>query len=194
MSSAPPRTEPSQSSRMPVPRKSYASHSPQVRSSGAQLNSPHCYRRNRVASTGVRFSRQTSVTRLPFHALPQSPADAKRPPGNWAAFSLGRIVPTEAKPSELSGCILSLAKTGVKAKTMPMQHHDNKLFIRTRIIEDIRLIFAFTCPTNHRSTMKSNIYLHNMHHWMCIPPPPPFPATLLPCRSADAPSSLLVIL
>jgi hypothetical protein len=28
---------------------------------------------------------------------------------------LGRIVPTEAKPSELSGEILSLAKTGVKA-------------------------------------------------------------------------------
>jgi hypothetical protein len=35
---------------------------------------------------------------------------AKRPPGNRAASSLGRIVPTEAKPSELSGEILSLAK------------------------------------------------------------------------------------
>ncbi len=41
----------------------------------------------------------------------------KRPPGNRAASSLGRIVPTEAKPSELSGEILSLAKSGVKAKT-----------------------------------------------------------------------------
>jgi hypothetical protein len=38
----------------------------------------------------------------------------KRPPGNRVASSLGRIVPTEAKPSELSGEILSLAKTGVK--------------------------------------------------------------------------------
>src|SRR5258707_13023063 len=35
---------------------------------------------------------------------------AKRPPGNRVASSLGRIVPTEAKPSELSGEILSLAK------------------------------------------------------------------------------------
>jgi hypothetical protein len=38
------------------------------------------------------------------------PKNAKRPPGNRAASSLGRIVPTEAKPSELSGEILSLAK------------------------------------------------------------------------------------
>jgi hypothetical protein len=38
----------------------------------------------------------------------------KKPPGNRVAPSLGRIVPTEAKPSELSGEILSLAKTGVK--------------------------------------------------------------------------------
>jgi hypothetical protein len=42
---------------------------------------------------------------------------AKRPPGNRVASSLGRIVPTEAKPSELSGEILSLAKYRVKAKT-----------------------------------------------------------------------------
>ena len=30
------------------------------------------------------------------------PAHAKKPPGNRVAFSLGRIVPTEARPSELS--------------------------------------------------------------------------------------------
>jgi hypothetical protein len=46
-----------------------------------------------------------------------APGTAKRPPGNRAASSLGRIVPTEAKPSELSGEILSLAKYRVKAKT-----------------------------------------------------------------------------
>jgi hypothetical protein len=74
---------------------------------------------------------------------PKKLAHAKRPPGNRAAFSLGRIVPTEAKPSELSGCILSLAKTGVKTKTMPMQHLDNNTLIRTDIIENIRLIFVF---------------------------------------------------
>jgi hypothetical protein len=45
------------------------------------------------------------------------PGKAKRPPGNRVASSLGRIVPTEAKPSELSGEILSLAKYRVKAKT-----------------------------------------------------------------------------
>jgi hypothetical protein len=43
--------------------------------------------------------------------------DTKRPPGNGAAFSLGRIVPTEAKPSELSGEILWLREEGVKAKS-----------------------------------------------------------------------------
>jgi hypothetical protein len=47
-------------------------------------------------------------------------------PGNRAASSLGRIVPTEAKPSELSACILSLAQTGVKAKTVTTQHVHNK--------------------------------------------------------------------
>jgi hypothetical protein len=48
------------------------------------------------------------------------PKNAKRPPGNRVASSLGRIVPTEAKPSELSGEILSLAKYRVKAKTGPL--------------------------------------------------------------------------
>jgi hypothetical protein len=46
---------------------------------------------------------------------------AKRLPGNRVASSLGRIVPTEAKPSELSGEILSLAKYRVKAKTRLLQ-------------------------------------------------------------------------
>jgi hypothetical protein len=41
----------------------------------------------------------------------------RKPPGNRAAFSLGRIVPTEARPSELSGDILWVAKRGVKAKS-----------------------------------------------------------------------------
>jgi hypothetical protein len=52
--------------------------------------------------------------------------NAKKPPGNRAASSLGRIAPTEAKPSELSGCILVLAKTGVKAKRSPLQLTHNK--------------------------------------------------------------------
>jgi hypothetical protein len=47
--------------------------------------------------------------------------DTKRPPGNRAAFSLGRIVPTEAKPSELSGEILWSAYRGVKAKSKELQ-------------------------------------------------------------------------
>jgi hypothetical protein len=34
-----------------------------------------------------------------------------------AAFSVGRIVPTEARPSELSGCIVGAGDGGVKAKS-----------------------------------------------------------------------------
>jgi hypothetical protein len=36
---------------------------------------------------------------------------------NWAALSSGRIVPTEARPSELSGCIVGAGDGGVKAKS-----------------------------------------------------------------------------
>jgi hypothetical protein len=56
---------------------------------------------------------------LPYRRKPAE--NTKRPPGNRAASSLGRIAPTEAKPSELSGCILSLAKTGVKTKSWRLQ-------------------------------------------------------------------------
>jgi hypothetical protein len=83
------------------------------------------------AAASLRKLRSRVCSPLPLPALPQSPAHAKRPPGNRAAFSLGRIVPTEAKPSELSGCILSLAKTGVKAKTLPLQHVDNRRVVQT---------------------------------------------------------------
>ena len=34
-----------------------------------------------------------------------------------AAISSGRIVPTEARPSELSGCIVGAGNGGVKAKS-----------------------------------------------------------------------------
>jgi hypothetical protein len=40
----------------------------------------------------------------------------KEPPGNRAALSSGRIVPTEAKPSELSGCIVGAPEGSVKEK------------------------------------------------------------------------------
>jgi hypothetical protein len=40
----------------------------------------------------------------------------KEPPGNRAALSSGRIVPTEAKPSELSGCIVGAGGESVKEK------------------------------------------------------------------------------
>ncbi len=49
-----------------------------------------------------------------FHWLPLLEISSYNHP---KASSLGRIVPTEAKPSELSGEILSLAKYRVKAKT-----------------------------------------------------------------------------
>jgi hypothetical protein len=46
-----------------------------------------------------------------------SPQKRKEPPGNWAALSSGRIVPTEAKPSELSGCIVGAGEGSVKDKS-----------------------------------------------------------------------------
>jgi hypothetical protein len=45
------------------------------------------------------------------------PLKRKEPPGNRAALSSGRIVPTEAKPSELSGCILGAWEGSVKGKS-----------------------------------------------------------------------------
>jgi hypothetical protein len=45
------------------------------------------------------------------------PQKRKEPPGNRAALSSGRIVPTEAKPSELSGCIVGAGKGSVKKKS-----------------------------------------------------------------------------
>jgi hypothetical protein len=81
-------------------------------------------------------------------------SDAKKPPGNGAASSFGRIVPTEAKPSELSGCILSLAQTGVKAKTLQMQLIENRLFIDQYPNGNIRFLFA--CKDSRRSQMATN--------------------------------------
>ena len=43
----------------------------------------------------------------------------KEPPGNRAALSSGRIVPTEANPLELSGCIVGSGGSSVKKKYMP---------------------------------------------------------------------------
>jgi hypothetical protein len=48
---------------------------------------------------------------------PFRPVKRKEPPGNRAALSSGRIVPTEAKPSELSGCILGAGEGSVKEKS-----------------------------------------------------------------------------
>jgi hypothetical protein len=46
-----------------------------------------------------------------------NPQKRKEPPGNRAALSSGRIVPTEAKPSELSGCIVGAGGSSVKEKS-----------------------------------------------------------------------------
>ena len=49
---------------------------------------------------------------------PHSPHKRKEPPGNRAALSSGRIVPTEPKPLELSGCILGAGEGSVKRKCL----------------------------------------------------------------------------
>ena len=57
-----------------------------------------------------------SPIQLP-HDPQLSPQKRKEPPGNRAAPSSGRIVPTEAKPSELSGCIVGAGGRSVKNKS-----------------------------------------------------------------------------
>jgi hypothetical protein len=105
----------------------------------------------------------SSRLKIRASAGPPSPAlqhtkktgsDAKKPPGNGTASSFGRIVPTEAKPSELSGCILSLAQTGVKAKTLQMQLIENRLLIDSYPNSNIRSLFA--CKNSRRSQMTTN--------------------------------------
>src|SRR5208283_4007068 len=111
---------PSPSPQIQAPQERRASGSPRVRSSGSERNSAIAIGETRSFQQAPAVFDRTFAVR-PRLPIPTGPAHAKRPPGNRAAFSLGRIVPTEAKPSELSGCILSLAKTCVKAKTVTLQ-------------------------------------------------------------------------
>jgi hypothetical protein len=46
------------------------------------------------------------------------PSKRKEPPGNGTALSSGRIVPTEANPSELSGCIVGVGESSVKGNVL----------------------------------------------------------------------------
>jgi hypothetical protein len=54
---------------------------------------------------------------IPFGKREKGGQKRKEPPGNRAALSSGRIVPTEAKPSELSGCIVGAGRGSVKEKS-----------------------------------------------------------------------------
>jgi hypothetical protein len=47
----------------------------------------------------------------------------KRPPGNRAAFSSGRIVPTEASHQNFLGAIVWAGGGGVKAKSRAVLRH-----------------------------------------------------------------------
>jgi hypothetical protein len=58
-------------------------------------------------------------------------------------FTLGRIVPTEAKPSELSGEIVWVAQIGVKAKSRNLQTHDFSCSYKALIFPDSAPRFAF---------------------------------------------------
>jgi hypothetical protein len=59
----------------------------------------------------------TSPSISPRTRHPDFQQKRKELPGNRAAPSSGRIVPTEAKPSELSGCIVGLLEGSVKKKS-----------------------------------------------------------------------------
>ena len=71
----------------------------------------------------------------------------KKPPGNRAASSLGRIVPTEAKPSELSGEILWSAPEGVKAKSLSLQTIHYRALSEGQIWLGFRRLFAYASLT-----------------------------------------------
>jgi hypothetical protein len=73
----------------------------------------------------------------------------KEPPGNRAALPLGRIVPTEAKPSELSGCIVGSGFPGVKDYSEEFNYIIFSMLRRSRpngAQQLFRLLFAFSFP------------------------------------------------
>jgi len=68
-----------------------------------------------AARSGSIQSRQSPQRRV---LRPHNPHKRKEPPGNRAALSSGRIVPTEPNPLELSGCILGAGEGSVKRKCL----------------------------------------------------------------------------
>jgi hypothetical protein len=72
---------------------------------------------------------------------------------------LGRIVPTEAKPSELSGEILWAHQGGVKAKSDQLQIIKNKSITGTVFHPTIELIFALRSPLISRSVRQVALFL-----------------------------------
>jgi hypothetical protein len=73
-----------------------------------------------IALRFVRHFHPTDPNKKQRFAVPRSknrPKKRKEPPGNRAALSSGRIVPTEAKPSKLSGCIVGVWGRRVKRKS-----------------------------------------------------------------------------
>jgi hypothetical protein len=80
---------------------------------------------------------------------PTAGGKRKEPPGNRAALPLGRIVPTEAKPSELSGCIVGSGSTSVKNNSEEFKSitfNYLQLMLVFPLQPDLRIIFAFFIP------------------------------------------------
>jgi hypothetical protein len=73
----------------------------------------HGYASNAVSGGAIQPSRLNIAPRQTEFA-----SKRKEPPGNGTALSSGRIVPTEAKPSELSGCIVGAGGSSVKGKCL----------------------------------------------------------------------------
>src|SRR6185437_9917308 len=80
---------------------------------------------------------------------PTAGGKRKEPPGNRAALPLGRIVPTEAKPSELSGCIVGSGFPGVKDYSEEFNSIVFKMLRDLHLNEaqqSFRPLFAFLFP------------------------------------------------
>jgi len=90
-----------------------------------------------------------------FDSKPSGPhpsPNAKKPPGNRVAFSLGRIVPTEARPSELSwrhsmGGLLGVSRPNHFRRKHKILRHLMEVYLRTLP----RLAFAVLSPERNFS-------------------------------------------
>jgi hypothetical protein len=83
------------------PRATFARRAARSECAGYSLHLPQWWRCSEWPTRRFTWVRRYSQSDVGTTVASPNP-NAKKPPGNRVAFSLGRIVPTEARPSELS--------------------------------------------------------------------------------------------